>query len=134
MFCAQLEQLGCLISFVEKGAGRLAASSESVLRLAVIAEELFVNSVRHGHGGDSDLPVWVSLGRRKSSLIFALEDLAPAFNPYPQRSTVTTAPVGGDIESRPVGGLGLLLTRELSSAQEYAYLFGRNCVRLHIPC
>ena len=47
------------------------------------------------------------------------EDTAGAFNPL-----AYTARPG------KIGGLGVLLTRELTAAREYAYLFGRNRIRL----
>ena len=59
------------------------------------------------------------------------EDTAPPFNPYarlPEESPDTT------IEMRKIGGLGVLLTRELASVRDYAYLHGRNCVRLRLAC
>jgi hypothetical protein len=31
---------------------------------------------------------------------------------------------------RKVGGLGVLLTKELAASRDYAYLFGRNRIRL----
>lgn len=133
MFPARLELLGSVVAFLERCAAGLGLSREALLRLNVVAEELFVNTVRHGHGGGSDAPVWIGLQRRDDDVVLAFEDLAPAFNPYPAHprgKPSTTLPV----EEQPVGGLGLVLTRELSHAQHYAYLFGRNCVRLHMSC
>jgi hypothetical protein len=31
---------------------------------------------------------------------------------------------------RKIGGLGVLLTRKLAASREYAYLYGRNRIRL----
>jgi hypothetical protein len=31
---------------------------------------------------------------------------------------------------RKIGGLGVLLTKELAASRDYAYLFGRNRIRL----
>ena len=33
-------------------------------------------------------------------------------------------------EMRKIGGLGVLLTKELAATRDYAYLFGRNRIRL----
>jgi len=34
------------------------------------------------------------------------------------------------VSMRKIGGLGVLLTKELAASRDYAYLFGRNRVRL----
>jgi len=54
------------------------------------------------------------------------EDTAPPFNPY---ALFTGAP-DTTLTSRKIGGLGVLLTRELASTRDYAYLYGRNRIRL----
>jgi STAS domain-containing protein len=37
------------------------------------------------------------------------------------------------VKMRKIGGLGGLLTRKLASSREYAYLYGRNRIRLALP-
>jgi len=34
---------------------------------------------------------------------------------------------------RKIGGLGCWLTRKLGGSREYAYLYGRNRIRLAVP-
>ena len=89
------------------------------LRLNVVLEELFVNTVSHGHRGDCDAPVWITLEAGPQAVQVTYEDTAPPFNPL-----VHTVQTG------KVGGLGVLLARELAAAREYAYIFGRNRLRL----
>lgn len=131
MFAAKLELLGSITGFLERCAQQLGMSNDALLRLNLVAEELFVNSVRHGHGGDSESPVWIGLRRVGQMLELAFEDLAPPFNPYPCEAEATRK-LEAPLEDRPVGGLGVLLTRELSLSQDYAFLHGRNCVRLRM--
>lgn len=97
------------------------------LRLNLVLEELFTNTVKHGHRGDCDAPVWVALSRVDDSVQLVYEDKAPPFNPY--------AHLRGDspditLELRKIGGLGVLLTKELAASRDYTYLFGRNRIRL----
>ncbi|TMH94524.1 MAG: ATP-binding protein [Betaproteobacteria bacterium] len=57
------------------------------------------------------------------------EDTAPPFNPYarlPDKPIDTTT----TLERRAIGGLGVLLTKELAARRDYAYVFGRNRIRL----
>lgn len=101
---------------------------DACLRTNVALEELFTNSVRHGYGGDCDEPVWITLACDTAAISLTFEDRARPFNPFGH------APVGLDhtVRSRPVGGLGVLLTARLVVSREYAYVYGRNVTRLKV--
>jgi len=119
MFLARLADLRRIGAFLEDFCAGQAVEREHCLRLNVVLEELFVNTVQHGHRGDCDAPIWIGLHAGPGELRVTYEDTAPPFNPLAYR------PQRGKI-----GGLGVLLTRELSASREYAYLFGRNRLRL----
>jgi anti-sigma regulatory factor (Ser/Thr protein kinase) len=127
MIPARLERMRALRAFLEAFCAATGVRRENSMRLNLVLEELFTNTVRHGHGGDCDVPVWVTLARRGNLVWLTYEDNAPPYNPYAklaEQSPNTT------IGSRKLGGLGVMLTRELASSQDYAYLFGRNRIRL----
>jgi anti-sigma regulatory factor (Ser/Thr protein kinase) len=129
MFSARLSELRQVGGFLDQFCTASAITRERYLRLNVVLEELFVNTVRHGHGGDCDAPVWITLNARPDAAQVIYEDTAPPFNPYAHLpaslpdSTLEMRKVG-------VGGLGVLLTKELADTRDYAYLFGRNRIRL----
>jgi anti-sigma regulatory factor (Ser/Thr protein kinase) len=127
MFPAKLARLRALREFVDAFCADASVGADHCLRLNLVLEELFTNTVRHGHGGDSEAPVWVILAATPGSLNLTYEDSAPPFNPYgksPDASPDTT------LQMRKIGGLGVLLTRKLAASREYAYLYGRNRIRL----
>lgn len=128
MFPARLGQLEEIRLFLESFCAQAGLARESCLRLNLVLEELFTNTVRHGHGGDCDAPVWVSLASgRDARVSVSYEDTAPPFNPYarlPDRAPATA------LGLRNLGGLGVLLTRRLAASRDYAYLYGRNCIRI----
>lgn len=127
MFPARLSELRRLGGFLEDFCGERGIAREHCLRLNLVLEELFVNTIRHGHRGECDAPVWVVLAAEPAAVCVTYEDTAPPFNPYarlPGKSPDTT------LEMRKIGGLGVLLTRELAATRDYAYLFGRNRIRL----
>lgn len=128
MVPARLEKLRALRAFLEHFCTDFGIEQDPKLRLNVVLEELFTNTVRHGHGGDCEAPVWVTLARPSPrSLALTYEDSARPFNPYtrlPDKSPDTTA------ELRKLGGLGVLLTRKLAASRDYAYLYGRNRIRV----
>jgi serine/threonine-protein kinase RsbW len=129
-FPARMEQLGAIRAFLAAYCMDHGLTAESAVRLNVVLEELFTNTVQHGIGAPSDLPVWVALAASEGWVEVTYEDLAPAFNPL---AFVVDAALGAEIEQRPVGGLGVVLAKELSTGLAYTYLFGRNRVRLAVP-
>jgi serine/threonine-protein kinase RsbW len=127
MFLARLDRLRALREFLESFCAEAGVAHDHCLRLNLVLEELFTNTVRHGHRGDSDAPVWVTLSGDGSGLNLTYEDSAPPFNPY---GTPPDAPPDTTVKMRKIGGLGVLLTRKLATSREYAYLYGRNRIRL----
>jgi len=119
MFLARLSELRAIGGFLQDFCSAQGIARERCLRLNLVLEELFVNTVKHGHRGECDAAVWVTLEPRPGAVRVTYEDTGPAFNPY---AYVPRA--------RDVGGLGVLLTREMATGGEYAYLFGRNRTRL----
>jgi serine/threonine-protein kinase RsbW len=122
MFSARFSELEAMRLFLEAFCADAAIARTTCLRLNLVLEELFTNTVSHGHGGDCDAPVWVSLAGVERQVTVTYEDTARPFNPYARLFEPGPKP----------GGLGVLLTRELSASRDYAYLFGRNCIRLAV--
>jgi serine/threonine-protein kinase RsbW len=127
MFPARLGALRPMGAFLEEFCAAASIGRAPCLRLNLLLEELFTNTVRHGHHGDCDAPVWVTLSAGPASVDLVYEDTAAPFNPYAQ---LAERPDNGALEGRRVGGLGVLLTKELASSRDYAYLFGRNRIKL----
>lgn len=124
MFPASLGALRAIRAFVERFCAAAGVARDPSLRLNLVLEELFTNTIRHGFGGDSDTVVWINLTRGDSGLRIVYEDTAPPFNPYAWLAS------SAQPQSRRPGGLGILLTKELAASREYAYVFGRNSIRL----
>jgi len=125
MFPASLEQLHALSAFLEGFCAQAGIDREACLRLNLLLEELFTNTVRHGYRGNSDAPVWISLAAGEDRRVtITYEDTAPPFNPYARLSPDTTLEIGR------LGGRGVLLLQRLAATRDYAYLYGRNRIRL----
>ena len=126
MFDSRLGELRAVAAFLERFCRETALERDACLRLNVVLEELFVNTVRHGHRGDCDAPVWVSLEARPDRVHVTYEDTAPPFNPSARLERAAAA------AKEAVGGLGVLLTHEITASRDYAYLYGRNRIRLSL--
>ncbi|MGH8764843.1 MAG: ATP-binding protein [Burkholderiales bacterium] len=126
-FIARLDQLRPMQAFLEAFCADCDLPRTASLRLNLVVEELFTNTVRHGHRGDCDAPVWVFVSLASDRVQLVYEDKAPPFNPYARLSEPV---VDISLSMRKIGGLGVLLTKELAATRDYVYLFGRNRIRL----
>jgi serine/threonine-protein kinase RsbW len=129
MFPSRLEAWKHARRFIEdfcRGAG---VSRDSCLKACLVTEELFLNTVKHGHRGGSEAPVWISLTAEGGQVSLAYEDNAPPFNPF---SRARREMLEALAETRREGGLGVLLAQGLTASADYAYVFGRNRIRLKL--
>ena len=114
--------LGDVIAYVERFCRERDVPASDRLRLVLVVEELFTNTVTHGHAGGTDGAVHLTLADEAGAVTLCYEDTAPPFDPF---ATPARDPAAGP-ESRAVGGVGLLLVRRLARDLRYAYEDGRN--------
>lgn len=126
---ARMPCLAQAVAFVAAFCQRQGVADDDALRLNLIIEELFTNTVHHGHGGDSDAPIRLQLGVDAESLMLCYEDSAPPFDPVHHLSQASAALDGGVLQ-RPVGGLGLLLVAHLAQRMDYQALTAGNRLQL----
>jgi anti-sigma regulatory factor (Ser/Thr protein kinase) len=94
---------------------------ETVHDCALVAEEVLANIVEHAYAGQPGrAAVEVRLASEEIRLRF--EDTGPPFNPLAQPPPDLDAPIA----ARGVGGLGILLIRQLVDACEYTREGGTN--------
>lgn len=127
MFPSRLQAWRKARVFIEdfcRGAG---VPRDSCLKTNLVIEELFLNTVKHGHRGGADAPIWITLEAVEGKVSLAYEDNAPPFNPF---SSATREMLEALAESRREGGLGVLLANSLTASVDYSYVFGRNRIRL----
>jgi len=127
MFQSRPESWRKARAFIEgfcKGAG---LPKDSTLRANLVIEELFLNTVKHGHKGGSEAPVWIRLSAAGGRMSLSYEDRAAPFNPFPADREAMLKKIERD---RTEGGLGVILAHELADSARYDYLFGRNRIQL----
>jgi anti-sigma regulatory factor (Ser/Thr protein kinase) len=94
--------------------------------LQVVLDELLSNTVRCGADGGRELAIQVRFRLDEDALRVEIVDDGTPFNPLERESPDTTLP----LEKRPVGGLGILLVRNLVDEIAWDGEGGRNRVRL----
>ena len=133
VFVAQLGALRATAAFIEAFCARNALGSADALRLTLVVEELFTNSVLHGYGGECDAQIEVTLAAAAGEIALLYEDAAPAHDPIPQFAAAPDH-LHGTVESRPAGGLGVHLVGEMIASARYAREAGRNRLWLRLIC
>jgi anti-sigma regulatory factor (Ser/Thr protein kinase) len=126
---ARMEGLPEAIAFVEAFCADRGVAGSDGLRLSLLVEELFTNTVTHGHGGDCDAPVRIGLRVDPTHVELSYEDSCPPFDPldHVARSPIDPA---ADLADRPVGQLGLALVVSMAERAAYVRADGCNRVRL----
>ena len=119
----EVEKLG---SFVKQVAESLSLDKSLTGKLRLAVEETVVNVMEYaypqGTTGDVNIRA-TSNGRR---LKFIISDSGIPFNP----TEVTAADTTLSAEERPIGGLGILLVRELMDSINYERIDGQNVLTL----
>ena len=127
MFPSRLDAWKKARAFIEDFCRGAQVRREACLKANLVIEELFLNTVKHGHHGGSDAPVWITLTADGGTISLAYEDNAPPFNPF---ARATREMLEALVEIRREGGLGVILAHGLTASADYAYVFGRNRIRL----
>ena len=127
MFPSRLEEWKHARAFIESFCEGAGVSRAACLKTNLVVEELFLNTVKHGHHGGSDAPVWLTLAAADGEVSLTYEDRAPPFNPF---SRATREMLEALAETRREGGLGVILAHGLTATADYSYIFGRNRIRL----
>ena len=125
-FAARLDELSAVLGYVERRSEELGAGYDTALRAALIVEELFVNSVRHGLAPEQS-KVRVELQCADGELELGFEDEGLAFDPFSHLPDATHLK---PLEERPIGGLGVVLIDGFALRRDYRRLEPRNCVRV----
>lgn len=123
---ATLDNLATVLRFVEAEAEKVGCPKKETKQLAVAIEELYVNVASYAYtpatgicivklqtGAESDTGGWIRI---------FLKDHGKKFNPLLQEPPDITL----SADDRPVGGLGILMVKELVDRLEYMYENGEN--------
>lgn len=126
-FPAQLRAFEQVKALIDEFAVTTELGREDRHKLTLIVEELFTNTVTHGHRGDSDAPVQISLEDAGGGVQLTYEDSAPPFDPL---AAIRRTDIESTINERRVGGLGVFLTLGLANGAAYRFVEGRNRISL----
>jgi serine/threonine-protein kinase RsbW len=129
-FPARADALPRVSAFVERRCRQLGATRQAALRLILVAEELFINTVMHGFaGGDGRRQVTLTVRDAGAEIELVAEDGGPAFDPFHRVQAPAARP---DPREAQIGGLGRALVAGISSRHAYERRGRRNCVTVAV--
>ena len=128
-FPARRDALPQVDAFLGEVCGEAGLGRQTCLRLILLVEELFTNTVVHGHGADSEAPVRIECEVSPGRIALIYEDTGPAHDPF---ARVVAPDADADVENRPIGGLGVLLVSAMAQQVEYQRAGDRNRISLVI--
>jgi len=105
---AGLEDLRTIRKFLETELSTQHINPDTVYDIVFSVNEITTNVLVHGY---SDEEGWlgVEIARKNHDLYLTIRDRAPAFDP----TQLPTPDISLPLEQRPMGGLGVYLTKEL---------------------
>jgi serine/threonine-protein kinase RsbW len=129
VFPARRDVLPQIDAFLGEVCASAGLARETCLRLTLLVEELFTNTVMHGHGADSEAPVRLECEVTPGRIALLYEDTGPEHDPF---ARIVAPDDQAEVEDRPVGGLGVLLVSAMAQQVEYQRVGDRNRISLVI--
>jgi serine/threonine-protein kinase RsbW len=111
---AEPANLARIRRFVEEQAVELGADENMVGDIIQAVDESVTNVIVHGYRGSPGI-VEVEVRLERGALVVQLRDHAPPFDP----TSVPRPDLDLPLERRPLGGMGVHLTRELTDEAKY---------------
>ena len=125
---ARVQSVRAFHEFVRGGAVTAGLESADMDKLDLVLEEILVNIARYAYrGGTGD--VEVAYAADGGALLVEITDRGSDFNPL--EATLPDLTLG--LAERPVGGLGILLVKQIVGSLRYRREMGQNTVSFRFP-
>jgi serine/threonine-protein kinase RsbW len=125
---ARVQSVRLFHQFVRDGAEVAGLESADMDKLDLVLEEILVNIARYAYEGGAG-EVEVAYSAQAGSLFVEVSDHGRSFNPLEAVLPDLTLGLG----DRPVGGLGVLLVRQIVGSLSYRREEGQNTVSFRFP-
>lgn len=119
--CVLQASISCLplaTAFLEELCGHHDIAPNDRLRLTLITEELFRNTVLHGPGADGEARARLALTAGPTEVVLVYEDTARPFDPFAHVNQAL-ADLDAPIADRRVDGFGLVLIMKMATRVSY---------------
>jgi len=101
-------------------------SSKIMDEMNLALEEIITNIISYAFSTEAEHTIILRLSIDDDQLLAEVEDDGKSFNPLDAQDP----DIGLPLEDRPIGGLGILLTKNMVDQMDYMHNDGKNLVRL----
>ncbi len=123
---AVLGNLETFLSFIVTQAQKAKLSREKINKLELAAEEALVNIIKHAYPSNKKDNYIKIKCKDNNSFVLEIIDEGIPFNPL----NIREPNLNFDIETRPIGGVGILLIKKMVDFVEYKRQDNNNLLRL----
>lgn len=125
---AQLSEIQRVNHSVESFCGEAGLPANITQKLGIIFDELLNNTISYGFNDEAEHEIQIYIDYADGRVVVKVSDDGIPFNPFDQIGPDTTL----SIEDREIGGLGVLLVKEMTDSQAYQRLSNKNIVTFTI--
>jgi serine/threonine-protein kinase RsbW len=126
---ARVQSVRVFHQFVRDGAAVVGMASADMDKLDLVLEEILVNIARYAYeGGVGDVEVGYST--QGDALLVEVTDRGRSYNPL-EAAPPPDLTLG--LADRPIGGLGVLLVKQIVGSLSYRHQDGQNTVSFRFP-
>lgn len=128
-FTAQLESLASMITFVKEAASQVGLHHNQICKIELATEEVLVNIISYAYPSSQKGPIFIETEAANKHFTIIIKDQGKPFNPTEVDINV---PKDRPLQDRPIGGLGIYLTRRLMDEINYTYEKQENVLKLTV--
>ena len=129
VYQARKRMLHDALAFVAEFAAASRLSERDLLRLQLVVEELFTNTIMHGYGKECDEPIEISLHAGPGQVTVRYEDEAATYDPA-RTLAEAQQQLAGPLDQRPVGHLGVHLVAAIVDDMRHTRVGQRNRLQI----
>ena len=121
-----ISEISRLYEFVEEVGNDFELSPDIVFNLNLVLEEAVVNIINYAYPKEEHESIYLSARMHEGSIILVLTDTGKEFDP----TAATEADVTLSADDRQIGGLGIVLIRQIMNEVKYERIEGKHVLTL----
>ena len=122
-FDAVLDQLDDVLAFVDEQLDLIDCPMKSRMQVQIAAEEIFVNIASYAYQpGTGKADILVETAKNPRSVTITFKDRGVPYDPLAKEDP----DISLSAEDRPIGGLGIFMTKKSMDEMKYEYRDGQN--------
>jgi serine/threonine-protein kinase RsbW len=129
VYPARRRMLHDALAFAGEFAAAKNLSERDLLRLQLVIEELFTNTILHGYGRECDDPIEIALHAVPGQVTVRYEDAAAHYDPA-RTLAESREQLSSPVEHRPIGHLGVHLVAAIVDDMRHTRVGERNRLQI----